>query len=133
MIAALGAHAKFAVQRLPALPYALEEGLAPAISAKQLDFHYHKHHQGYVTKLNELITGTDYEDMALSDIIKETAGVKEKVKIFNNAAQHFNHSFFWKCMKPGGSEISKHLQAKLEEQFGSLEKFKEQVFFRIII
>jgi Fe-Mn family superoxide dismutase len=109
------------------LPYSLEEGLAPAISSMQLDFHYNKHHMTYVTKLNELISGTKYEDMALSDIITDTAGVKEKKKIFNNAAQHFNHSFFWKCMKPGGSEIPKHLQSNLEKHFGSIDKFKEQV------
>ena len=86
---------------LPELPYA-KDALAPHISAQTLEFHYGKHHAGYVTKLNAAIEGTDLAGKSLEDIIKATAGNPEKSGVFNNAAQVWNHSFYWQCMKPGG-------------------------------
>src|ERR1044071_281211 len=82
--------------QLPALPYAMD-ALQPHISKETLEFHYGKHHQAYVTNLNNLIKGTEFENMGLEDIIKKSSG-----GIFNNSAQVWNHTFFWHCMKPGG-------------------------------
>ena len=81
---------------LPALPYA-SDALAPHMSKETFDYHYGKHHQAYVTNLNNLIKGTEFENANLEDIIKKASG-----GLFNNAAQVWNHSFFWNCMKPGG-------------------------------
>lgn len=86
---------------LPELPYA-KDALAPHISAQTLEFHHGKHHAGYVNKLNAAIEGTDLAGKSLEDIIKATAGNPEKSGVFNNAAQVWNHSFYWQCMKPGG-------------------------------
>ena len=80
---------------LPALPYA-ENALEPVITAKTMSFHYGKHHKGYVDNLNKLIAGTEYADLALAKIITSTAGQPEKTAIFNNAAQTWNHTFYWK-------------------------------------
>src|ERR1039458_8563735 len=89
---------------LPALPYA-ENALEPVITAKTMSFHYGKHHKGYVDNLNKLIAGTEYADLALQKIITSTAEQPEKTAIFNNAAQTWNHTFYWKSMKPkGGGE-----------------------------
>src|SRR5216683_91346 len=82
---------------LPKLPYA-EDALAPIISAKTISFHYGKHHKAYVDKLNELIEGTPYADMSLEDIIKKSAKDEKAKKIFNNAAQAWNHDFYWHSM-----------------------------------
>lgn len=111
---------------LPNLPYE-KDALEPHISAKTLDFHHGKHHNGYVTKLNGLVEGTDFENKELEDIIKKTAGDPEKTGMFNNAAQTFNHTFFWNCMKKnGGGEPTGVLKEKIEEAFGSVDEFKEK-------
>lgn len=110
---------------LPALPYA-ENALEPFISARTLGFHYGKHHKAYVTNLNKLIAGTDLAALPLEDIIKQTAGTMEKAAVFNNAAQVWNHSFFWKSMKPGGGgKPDGSLLAQIEKAFGSFEAFKK--------
>ncbi len=108
------------VHELPALPYA-KDALAPVISAETVDYHYGKHHKAYVDNLNKLIPGTPFAELSLEQIILKAQG-----PIFNNAAQTWNHTFYWNCMKPGGSEPQGELKAKLEETFGSLAKFKEE-------
>ena len=107
--------------QLPALPYAMD-ALAPHISAETLEFHYGKHHQTYVTKLNGLIPGTEFENMSLEDIVgKSTGGV------FNNAAQVWNHTFYWNCLSPnGGGAPNDKLASALQGFFGSVDAFKEQ-------
>jgi superoxide dismutase, Fe-Mn family len=106
---------------LPALPYA-KDALAPHISAETLEYHHGKHHQAYVTNLNNLIKGTEYENLDLEAIVKKApAG-----GIYNNAAQIWNHSFFWNCMKPnGGGEASGPLAAAIKAKWGSFEDFKK--------
>ena len=86
---------------VPGLPYG-EDALAPYISARTMGFHFGKHHQGYKTKLDTLIAGTEYEKMDLISIIKKTAGQEAKNIFFNNAAQVYNHTFYWNSMQPGG-------------------------------
>src|SRR5450759_1030276 len=89
---------------LPPLPYA-PEALAPVISANTIGFHYGKHHKGYVDNLNKLVAGTEFADLPLTKIITRTAGKADKTAIFNNAAQTWNHTFYWHSMKPkGGGE-----------------------------
>ena len=107
--------------QLPALPYAMD-ALAPHISAETLEFHYGKHHQTYVTKLNGLIPGTEFENMSLEDIVgKSSSGV------FNNAAQVWNHTFYWNCLSPnGGGAPNDKLASALQGSFGSVDAFKEQ-------
>ena len=106
---------------LPALPYA-KDALAPHISGETLDFHYGKHHQAYVTNLNKMIDGTADADKSLEDIIKSSDGGK-----FNNAAQVWNHSFYWNCMKPGGGgDPSGALADALARDFGSVDTFKSE-------
>ena len=106
--------------QLPALPYA-KDALAPHISAETMEFHYGKHHQTYVTNLNNLIKGTEFENAALEDIIKKSSG-----GIYNNSAQVWNHTFFWSSMKPnGGGEPKGPLAAAIEAKFGSYAAFKE--------
>jgi Fe-Mn family superoxide dismutase len=102
------------------LPYELD-ALEPQMSKETLEYHYGKHHQTYVTKLNGLIKGTKYEDLPLEEIIKSSEG-----GVFNNSAQVFNHDFFWKGLTPGGSEIPEAVENKLNEAFGSVDKFKEE-------
>ncbi len=106
--------------KLPDLPYP-KDALAPHISAETIEYHYGKHHQAYVNNLNRLVVGTEYVNMALEDIIRKAGG-----DIFNNAAQVFNHTFYWHCLKPGGGgQPSGELAAALEESFGGAETFKE--------
>ncbi|PKM16085.1 MAG: superoxide dismutase [Fe] [Gammaproteobacteria bacterium HGW-Gammaproteobacteria-2] len=106
---------------LPALPYA-RDALAPHISAETIDFHYGKHHQAYVTNLNNLIKDSDYADLSLEEIIAKAQG-----GMFNNAAQIWNHSFYWNCLSPtGGGEPSGKLADAINKAFGSFEQFKEQ-------
>ncbi len=108
---------------LPELPYA-KDALEPAISAKTLEFHHGKHHNAYVTKLNELVAGTEYEKMSLEDIITKTAGDESKKAIFNNAGQHWNHSFFWHCLAPkAGGKPSGELAKKIDSDLGGYDKF----------
>ncbi|WP_320034233.1 superoxide dismutase [Halarcobacter sp.] len=101
------------------LPYEMD-ALEPYMSKETLEFHYGKHHQTYVTKLNGLIEGTKFEDSSLEDIIKNSEG-----GVFNNSAQVFNHDFFWNGLVPGGSIIPQEVETALTEAFGSVEKFKE--------
>jgi len=110
---------------LPALPYA-ESALAPVISANTISFHYGKHHKAYVDSLNKLIAGTELADAPLEEIIKRTAGNAEKVAIFNNAAQTWNHTFYWHSLKPnGGGKPSAKLGQKIDTDLGGYDKFKE--------
>ena len=109
---------------LEALPYA-EDALAPAISAKTISFHYGKHHAGYVKTLNGLVAGTQYEGMALEEIVR-TAAARGDAAIFNNAAQAWNHAFYWNSLAPAGKggAPSVALQAAIEAAFGSLDACK---------
>jgi Fe-Mn family superoxide dismutase len=111
---------------LPPLPYD-KSALEPYMSAKTLDFHHDKHHRAYVTALNDLVKGTPLASKSLEAIIKETAKDDSKASIFNDAAQTWNHSFFWHSMKPkGGGAPAGDLAQKIDRSFGSLAKFKEQ-------
>ena len=110
---------------LPELPYA-QNALEPVISARTLEFHHGKHHNAYVTNANNLIKGTDLEALDMETIIAKTAGDANKVGIFNNTAQAFNHSFYWKCMKPGGGGTpTGPIAEKINKAFGSYEKFAD--------
>ncbi|HON08556.1 MAG TPA: superoxide dismutase [Verrucomicrobiota bacterium] len=112
---------------IPPLPYP-ENGLEPVISAKTLSFHYGKHHKGYVDNLNKLVDGTEYADMTLELIIQKTAGQTDKTAIFNNAAQTWNHTFYWRSMNPnGGGEPPKSLLEKIVSSFGSFDECKKQI------
>ncbi len=111
---------------LPKLPYALN-ALEPFISARTLEFHYQKHHQTYIDNLNKLIEKTKFTMMNLEEIITETVDKPEYSNIFNNAAQTWNHTFFWQSMQPGGGEIEgSELEDKIIKNFGSFEKFREE-------
>ena len=111
---------------LPELPYA-KDALEPHIGEKTLDFHYGKHHNAYVVNANKLIEGTELAKDSIEDIIKKTAGDVSKVGIFNNAAQVWNHTFYWQCMKPnGGGPPSGPIAEKVNTDFGSYEKFVEE-------
>jgi len=112
---------------LPELPYG-KDALAPVISANTLDFHYGKHHKAYVDNLNKLINGTDLEGKSLEEIIKITVGDSAKAGIFNNAAQIWNHSFYWQCLKKsGGGSPTNAIAAKINAVWGSYEKFAEEL------
>jgi Fe-Mn family superoxide dismutase len=105
---------------LPALPYALD-ALVPHISKETLEFHYGKHHQTYVTNLNNLIKGTEFESLGLEDIVRKSSG-----GLFNNAAQIWNHTFYWNSLSPkGGGQPSGALAAAISAKWGSFEAFKE--------
>ncbi|MCB1824818.1 MAG: superoxide dismutase [Fe] [Candidatus Competibacteraceae bacterium] len=109
------------VHQLPELPYA-KNALEPHISAETLEYHYGKHHQTYVTNLNNLIKGTEYEELPLEAIIQKSSG-----GLFNNAAQVWNHTFYWNCLKPnGGGEPTGALAEAIDKKFGSLAAFKEE-------
>ncbi len=111
---------------LPAIPYE-ENALEPVISAKTISFHYGKHHQAYVNKLNELVAGTDLAGLALEDVIAKTAGQPDKAGIFNNAAQVWNHTFYWNSLSPtGGGRPSGVIGKRIEADFGSYENFAKQ-------
>jgi Fe-Mn family superoxide dismutase len=104
---------------LPKLPFA-KDALAPHISAETLDYHYGKHHQAYVDNLNKLIPGTEFEKMALEEIVKKASG-----GVFNNAAQVWNHSFYWNCLSPsGGGAPAGDLADAINKAFGSFDEFK---------
>jgi Fe-Mn family superoxide dismutase len=110
---------------LPNLNYA-KNALHPAMSVETLELHHGKHHQTYVTNLNNLIKGTSLENDTLEDIVKKTANDSSKAAIFNNAGQHYNHILFWQCMRPGGGgRMPGKLEKKIIETFGTVEKFKE--------
>jgi Fe-Mn family superoxide dismutase len=111
---------------LPALPFA-KDALEPHMSAQTFDFHHGKHHNTYVVNLNNLVKDTPLAEKSLEDIITETAGDAEKVGVFNNAAQVWNHTFFWNCMKPnGGGAPTGALADAITASFGSFDAFKEQ-------
>ena len=106
--------------KLPPLPYA-PDALAPHISKETFEYHYCKHHQAYVTNLNNLIKGTEFENMGLEDVVR-----KSSAGVFNNAAQVWNHTFFWNSMKPGGGgKPSGALAAAIDKKWGSFDAFKE--------
>lgn len=105
---------------LPALPYA-KDALVPHLSAETLEFHYGKHHQTYVTNLNNLIKGTEFENASLEEIVK-----KSSAGIYNNSAQIWNHTFFWNCMKPnGGGAPAGALADAINKKWGSFDEFKK--------
>jgi superoxide dismutase, Fe-Mn family len=108
--------------KLPELPYP-KDALAPHVTPETLDFHHGKHHNAYVVKLNELIQGTEFSDMSLEDIIRKSSG-----GIFNNAAQIWNHTFYWNCLAPnGGGAPTGAIADKIKAAFGSFEAFREQM------
>ena len=105
---------------LPALPYA-KDALAPHISAETLEFHHGKHHKTYVDKLNGLVPGTEFEGKSLEEVVKSSSG-----PVFNNAAQIWNHTFYWHCLSPNGGGAATGVVAEaINKAFGSFEKFKE--------
>ena len=111
---------------LPSLPYP-DTALEPYYSAKTFSFHHGKHHKAYVDNLNKLLAGSPFENSSLEEIIAAVAGDPTKAGFFNNAAQVWNHTFFWNCMKPGGGGApSGALAAKIDAAFGSYEKFAEK-------
>ena len=111
---------------LPQLPYA-DNALEPHYSAKTISFHYGKHHKAYVDNLNKLTAGTVFDGKSLEEIILASAGDASRVGMFNNSAQVWNHTFFWNCMKPaGGGRPKGELAQRIDQAFGSYEKFAEQ-------
>ena len=106
--------------KLPPLPYATD-ALAPHLSKETFEFHYGKHHQAYVTNLNNLVKGTEFESASLEDIIRKSSG-----GVFNNAAQIWNHTFFWNSMKPGGGgKPAGAIAAAIDKKWGSFDAFKD--------
>jgi Fe-Mn family superoxide dismutase len=129
---AAGALAGFPFAARGAAPYSLsplpypEDGLEPHISSKTVSFHYGKHHRGYVDKTNQLVQGTDMEGLPLEELIKKSAAGRNQ-PLFNNAAQIWNHDFYWRGMKPkGGGSPPASLEKALNRSFGSLESFKQR-------
>jgi Fe-Mn family superoxide dismutase len=111
---------------LPPLPYA-DTALAPVISSNTLSFHYGKHHKGYVDNVNKLVKGTDYESSTLDRIIIETAGKPDKASLFNNAAQSWNHSFYWNSLKGnGGGKPNGKIAQMIDAAFGSYDNFRKE-------
>lgn len=112
---------------LPPLPYA-ENALDPVISSRTLGFHYGKHHKTYVENLNKLITGTEFSDLTLQEIVSATTNQTDKVGIYNNAAQIWNHTFYWNSLSPkGGGEPPVALKQKIESSFGNLDSCKKEL------
>lgn len=108
---------------LPALPFA-KTALAPWTSVETLDYHHGKHHAGYVNKLNAAVLGTNFEGQSLEEVIRATRG--QNPKIFNLAAQHFNHSFFWNCLSPSSTMPEGEVAMTIDQDFGSFDAFKNQ-------
>ena len=112
---------------LPPLPYA-DSGLSPVISSNTIGFHYGKHHKGYVDTLNRLVKGTKYEAMSLENVVLQSAKNAKDTPIFNNAAQIWNHNFYWSSLRPnGGGKPTGALAQKIDAAFGSFENFKKQL------
>ncbi len=139
IVAGVGAAAAIAVGRgsaavsgpsthaLPPLPWG-ESALEPVISAKTIGFHYGKHHKGYVDNLNKLIAGSELAGLSLEKVITATAGRPEAAAVFNNAAQVWNHAFFWNSLRPqGGGEPPAELKAGIEASFGSVDAVKKEL------
>ena len=113
------------IHNLPKLDYS-KDALSPIMSAETLDLHHGKHHQTYITNLNNFIKDTDMENMSLENIIINSSKDSSKTGIFNNASQHWNHNLFWKCMKPnGGGNIPSKLEKRIITDFGSVDEFKK--------
>jgi superoxide dismutase, Fe-Mn family len=118
---------KTALHVLPPLPYA-ENALDPVISTRTVGFHYRKHHQGYVDTLNKLIAGTDLAGRSLVKVISDTAGKTDRAAIFNSAAQVWNHTFYWRSLRPkGGGEPPAALKSLIETSFGTLDSCKKEL------
>ena len=112
---------------LPPLPYA-DNALAPVISAQTIGFHYGKHHKTYLDNLNKLVDGTPMAEMTLEQVIKASAGAADKAGLFNNAAQVWNHTFYWNGLRPnGGGAPGKELATRIETDFGSLEAMRKEI------
>ena len=112
---------------LPPLPWA-DDALAPVISAHTISFHYGKHHKGYVDTLNRLVAGTEFADLPLEKIIAATAGKADKTAIFNNAAQVWNHTFYWHSLRPkGGGDPPAGLKSRIEATFGTVDACKKEL------
>lgn len=112
---------------LPGLPYS-EDALEPVISAKTVQVHYGKHHKGYIDKLNKLLADTPLAGQSLMEIIRASVGRPESRKIFNNAAQAWNHQFYWRSLKPnGGGKPSGVVKNKIDNAFGSVKDFKSEM------
>jgi len=112
---------------LPPLPYA-ENALEPVISANTISFHYGKHHKTYVDNLNNLVKGTDYENAPLEKIITETAGKADKAPLFNNAAQIWNHTFYWNSLKGnGGGKPTGKIAQMIDSAFGGYDNFRKEL------
>ena len=110
---------------LPSLPYA-SDALAPYMSSETLDFHHGKHHQTYVTNLNNLVKDTDMQDSSLEEIVVQSSKDPSMAGIFNNAGQHWNHILFWQCMKPnGGGSMPSELESRITSDIGGIDQFKE--------
>ena len=110
---------------LPSLPYA-NDALAPYMSSETLDFHHGKHHQTYVTNLNNLVKDTDMKDSSLEEIVVKSSKDSSMAGIFNNAGQHWNHILFWQCMKPnGGGSMPSELESRIKSDLGGIDQFKE--------
>ena len=110
---------------LPSLPYA-NDALAPYMSSETLDFHHGKHHQTYVTNLNNLVKDTDMQDSSLEEIVVKSCKDSSMAGIFNNAGQHWNHILFWQCMKPnGGGSMPSELESRITSDLGGIDQFKE--------
>ncbi len=109
------------------LPFAMDALEAHGMKAETFEYHYGKHHKAYVTKLNDAVKGTELDSMSLEEVIKSTYGDSAKSGIFNNAAQTWNHTFFWNSLTPGGGGApTGDLAAKIDSSFGSYDKFKEE-------
>ena len=107
------------------LPYA-NDALAPYMSSETLDFHHGKHHQTYVTNLNNLVKDTDMKDSSLEEIVVKSSKDSSMAGIFNNAGQHWNHILFWQCMKPnGGGSMPSELESRITSDLGGIDQFKE--------
>ncbi len=110
---------------LPSLPYA-NDALAPYMSSETLDFHHGKHHQTYVTNLNNLVKDTVMADSSLEEIVVKSSKDSSMAGIFNNAGQHWNHILFWQCMKPnGGGSMPSELESRITSDLGGIDQFKE--------
>src|ERR1700722_15144675 len=116
-------------QPIPLSPLPFDQGaLGPVISANTLNFHYGKHHKTYVETLNKLIVGTEFADMPLEKIIRATSGQADQAAIFNNAAQAWNHTFYWKSLKPkGGGEPPAALKRLMEASFGGVDQCEKEL------
>ena len=122
-----GAQGGAAPFSLPRLPYG-EDALDPIISARTISFHYGKHHKTYVDTLNKLVAGTEFADQPLEAVIRATAGKADKAKIFNNAAQIWNHTFYWHSLNPkGGGAPATELQSRIAASFGSVQSLKKEL------